>query len=208
MQVVCKEPWMCLCSIGFKKKNGEMGTWDFCLKPRKLRCLEEHHPKNATSCCIDGVAILPIIKRADRRDIVLVAEYRYPLQTRIVSMAGGLVDEGEDVSITILRELKEETGYVSDAEKIYSWSPRVSVTDPWKSLETEMLTVVEIDGTKLENQSPEQSLELEENITVLVIPNLGPNTIHEVVALCQKYNMQLGSNVARFLLGIRFGCLL
>lgn len=57
----------------------------------------------------DGTVIYALLK--DKPDkIVLVKQYRYPLNDYIYELPAGLIDKGETKEMTAIREMKEETG--------------------------------------------------------------------------------------------------
>ena len=57
----------------------------------------------------DGVVIFSLYGK-DQDRIVLVHQYRYPLDGYIYELPAGLVEDGESVSSAAVREMKEETG--------------------------------------------------------------------------------------------------
>jgi ADP-ribose pyrophosphatase len=57
-----------------------------------------------------AVAVISITK--DNK-IVLVEQYRKPLEKSILEIPAGKVEEGEDPETTAIRELEEETGYTT-----------------------------------------------------------------------------------------------
>lgn len=57
----------------------------------------------------EGVVIYPILK--DEPDkIVMIRQYRYPLDDFLYELPAGLIDEGETPQQSAVREMKEETG--------------------------------------------------------------------------------------------------
>ena len=57
----------------------------------------------------DGVIIYSLYgEKKDR--VVLVRQYRYPLDDYVYELPSGLVDQGEDYRQAGIREMKEETG--------------------------------------------------------------------------------------------------
>lgn len=59
-----------------------------------------------------AVGIVPI---TDEGSVVMVEQFRYPMNTSILEIPAGKIDKGEtDPLETAKRELKEETGYTSD----------------------------------------------------------------------------------------------
>lgn len=57
----------------------------------------------------DGTVIYAVLKD-DPEKIVLVRQYRYPINKYIYELPAGLIDEGETSEQTAIREMKEETG--------------------------------------------------------------------------------------------------
>ncbi len=55
-----------------------------------------------------GAVVIPIIK--DGR-IILVKQFRYPLQKTLIELPAGKLDHNEDPLNCAIRELEEETGY-------------------------------------------------------------------------------------------------
>lgn len=62
----------------------------------------------------DAVCIVP---RTRSNELVLVREFRYPLNSWCVAFPAGLVEEGESLESAVERELEEETGYVLARDK-------------------------------------------------------------------------------------------
>ena len=48
-------------------------------------------------------------------DVLLLREYRFPLNQIIYQLPGGLIDPGESPEKTARRELREETGYTAES---------------------------------------------------------------------------------------------
>lgn len=71
-------------------------------KNRKPECItHENHT--------DGIMIYAVCKE-DPGKIVLVRQYRYPLDAFVYEMPAGLVEAGEPAEVTAVREFHEETG--------------------------------------------------------------------------------------------------
>ncbi len=67
--------------------------------------------KAVTHCNVpEGVTIFAITDEKQPR-MVLIREFRYPLDDYLYDLPAGLVEEGEDVAVAAARELKEETGF-------------------------------------------------------------------------------------------------
>jgi ADP-ribose pyrophosphatase len=63
-----------------------------------------------------GAVVIPI---KDDGKIILVKQFRYPLQKTLLELPAGKLDKGEDPSKCAVRELEEETGYkASEVKKL------------------------------------------------------------------------------------------
>ncbi|MCR4926892.1 MAG: NUDIX hydrolase [Lachnospiraceae bacterium] len=65
----------------------------------------------------NGVNICSVVKTPEGEKIVLICQYRYPLNNRIYEFPAGLVEKGEDAAEAGIRELYEETGLKIDCIK-------------------------------------------------------------------------------------------
>ena len=70
---------------------------------------EEKLPLLTGKLCSNGIVIYPIWKRNPEK-IVMLRQYRYPLDAWLYELPAGLIDEGETASQAAVREMKEETG--------------------------------------------------------------------------------------------------
>jgi 8-oxo-dGTP pyrophosphatase MutT (NUDIX family) len=62
--------------------------------------------------------------------IVLVRQYRYPVDQVTYELPGGVIDRGEDPKAAAIREMKEETGYHSDeVEFVCQLSPNPAINN-------------------------------------------------------------------------------
>lgn len=57
----------------------------------------------------EGVVIYPILKEHPDK-IVMIRQYRYPLDDYLYELPAGLIDAGETAQEAAIREMKEETG--------------------------------------------------------------------------------------------------
>jgi ADP-ribose pyrophosphatase len=61
-----------------------------------------------------GAVVVPV---KDDGKIILVKQFRYPLQKTLIELPAGKLDKGEDPLICATRELEEETGYKASSIK-------------------------------------------------------------------------------------------
>lgn len=63
-----------------------------------------------------GVGIVPVIGD----DLVLVTNYRHPIERALLELPRGFIDPGEEPATAALRELEEETGLLCDPAALRS----------------------------------------------------------------------------------------
>lgn len=57
---------------------------------------------------VDAVVMVPY--HIEEEKLVIIKEYRVPIDDYVYSLPAGLIDDGEDIEVSAKRELKEETG--------------------------------------------------------------------------------------------------
>ena len=123
----------------------------------------------------DAVVIIPFYKKKDK--LVIIKEFRVPLGGYQYGFPAGLVDKGETIQQTCIRELKEETGL--SVTRIIKSSPPV-FSSSGISDESVSMIYVECDGTP-SNKGNEGS----EDITTIFV------TQAEASELCKNSKIKL-----------------
>lgn len=106
----------------------------------------------------DAVTIVPITKDGN---IILIKQFRQPLNTEVYELPSGLIDSGEDIISAVSRELQEETGY--GVEKIMLQTPASPLSS---GMSDELSSVVVVQAT---DEKSDVKLEREEEIEVVVM---------------------------------------
>lgn len=109
---------------------------------------------------VDAIAVCAIIERpTSEPHILLISQFRPPVNSNVVELPAGLVDAGEEgeegAKRAALRELEEETGYGNEENGGRTHIQTISdimVNDPGMSGANMKLCIVKIE---LEDDSPE-----------------------------------------------------
>lgn len=90
-------------------KSGKKGTYFVASRAQEVSRLKISTRKNTP----DGVIIYSVVKDIDGVEkVVLIRQYRYPIDDYIYEFPAGLVDAGESCREAAIRELREETGLI------------------------------------------------------------------------------------------------
>jgi ADP-ribose pyrophosphatase len=110
-------------------------------------------------------AVVIIAKIKQSNEIILIRQYRPPVDNYMVEFPAGLIDKGEELGITALRELMEETGYEGKIKEI----TEPVYSSPGLSNESLAFVFVEVDENLSINKNPEQKVEPTEDIEVMLV---------------------------------------
>ncbi len=95
----CK--WVNMFEVAYTTKAKLKGLWLMC--SRKARPITDAHKA-------DAVVIVPVVNTAEGKKLVITKEFRVPIWDYEYGFPAGLIDDDEDLTNTVTRELKEETG--------------------------------------------------------------------------------------------------
>ena len=85
--------WLLLNELTYEDRKGKIRTWEAAARQN----------------CAGAVAIICTLKPSNR--LILVRQYRPPVNKLTIEFPAGLVNRGENPEETAVRELREETGY-------------------------------------------------------------------------------------------------
>ncbi len=94
--------------LDMENENGKHSKYYVASRVKNMEQLKISTRKNAP----DGVIIYSIYREEKTKEekIVLIRQYRCPIDDYIYEFPAGLVEDGEDYKVAGARELKEETG--------------------------------------------------------------------------------------------------
>lgn len=164
--------WLTLKKLTYVDKEGRQRSW-------------ESAERMTRHGAVDAVAIVAIT--SDNK-ILLVSQYRPPLDSTCLELPAGLIDKGESPEIAAVRELREETGFGCSinnssgvATAVIDTSPIIH-SDPGMSSANMQTVVVKLSDSSTDTL-PTQQLEDGEHIDIHF---LDVKNLEEELCLLQK----------------------
>lgn len=147
-----------------------------------------------------GVDIIAIIETQPIPQIVLISQFRPPLNAHCLEFPAGLITEESETPISAaLRELQEETGYHGyEAELI----DELMFLDPGVSNCNMKYVKIRIDPLDNRNVELKPCFQDEELIVTHLLP-FDSNLYDSLVDLCKGNNLVLDARLASVALGLK-----
>jgi len=90
----------------YTNKNGDIRNWTIASR-KELGIINNKFFKDIDDK-IDAVVI--VATHIEKNKLVIIKQFRVPLNDYVYELPAGLIDDGEELETTVRRELKEETG--------------------------------------------------------------------------------------------------
>jgi 8-oxo-dGTP pyrophosphatase MutT (NUDIX family) len=150
---VAATKWLALDTYTWIDQEGRERFWDVAVRTTGSSL-------TTTTTSADAVIIVPILQSKTNNPLMsletlLVEQFRPPLQQAVLEFPAGLIDPGEDVTQTAIRELREETGYLGTVSTLNSVVSRRLAMSPGMISESVHVVVVDVDLDLPENQGKE-----------------------------------------------------
>ena len=98
--------FLSLYNAEYSNKSGSIKNWIIASRKNKAELEDVYF--NGKKLHDDAVLIVPYHKEQEK--IVVIKQFRVPINSYIYELPAGLIDKGENCTNSIKRELKEETG--------------------------------------------------------------------------------------------------
>ncbi len=102
-RIINKGPHLRLYEISYTNRSGDLNTWSLATREKK-------GPKCMTGRLASADAVVIVPYHRERRQVVIIREFRVALGGFQYGFPAGMVDPGESVPQAAERELAEETG--------------------------------------------------------------------------------------------------
>lgn len=143
-----KNKWLNLFEVQYVNSKNKVINWSFASRKK-----EPYKEKDK----IDAVVIIPIVDTKEGKKLVVTKEYRLPIFDYEYGFPAGLIDDGETLSQSVERELKEETGLI--LKNIIGRSNKI-ISTAGMSDESTIIVFVEAEG-KIEDKHQEDTEDIE-----------------------------------------------
>ena len=118
IKLLAATKFLSLYEMKYINKIGNVKSWTVASRKNLSKLKAQHF--DGMEAAVDAVVICAVHEREQK--LVLIKQFRVPVNDYIYELPAGLIDEDEDMYTALKRELKEETGFclekVDDRRKI------------------------------------------------------------------------------------------
>ena len=107
-----------------------------------------------------GADAVCIVARTPRDTLVMIREFRYPINSWCLGFPAGLIDTGEDIATCAARELLEETGYALIPGTPVTALPQAGFSSTGLTDETVQVVFVQADRAEEAHTEPGELIEV------------------------------------------------
>ena len=194
--------WLKKYLMHYELPNGTEKVYDSISRKSPERYLQELQ-RGDNPPRVDAVSI---VATTDDAEILLIKEFRYPLNAWCVAFPAGLIDGDESIETAVDRELREETGYAVKRHEDGTPMMRVLPQPSYSSngMTEECLCIVRAQVEKVSEPQPEPSEFIEVfPLPVKDIPRfLEENTLPigaRAQLVLESYGTRIGPGSERYL---------
>lgn len=106
VEILAKTNYVSLYDVEYTNKEGNKNNWAVSSR-KSLETLKETYLNNKEDK-VDAVVIVAFHKTYEK--LVIAKQFRVPINKFIYELPAGLIDNNEEIEVSVKRELKEETG--------------------------------------------------------------------------------------------------
>ena len=151
--------WIKKYVLTYDMPNGTEHSYEVASRksPEAYRALLE---ANAAGEPLAGADAICIVARTPRDSVVMIKEFRYPLNSWCIAFPAGLLEPGEDPIECADRELREETGYAIDRKAEVRMLPQAGYSSTGMSDETVQIVFVNAEYVEQPHTEPNELIEV------------------------------------------------
>lgn len=151
--------WVKKYMLTYDMGGGRMHTYEVASR-KGPDAFRTHLERNGAGLAPESADAVCIIAKTPRDTIVMIREFRYPLNSWCVALPAGLIDAGEDVVECARRELLEETGYAVIDGAPVRLLPQAGYSSTGLTDETVQVVFVEAERAGDPHTEPNELIEL------------------------------------------------
>jgi len=131
-----------------------------CASRKGIDALRALYERNAAGLPVETADAVCIAARTPSNNILMIREFRYPLNGWCMAFPAGLLEPGEDLAVCADRELQEETGYRIVPGSTVRALPQAGYSSTGLTDETVQVVFVEAERAGEPHREPNELIEV------------------------------------------------